>query len=275
MSAFACTACGEGFGEYKPTCPICKRGAVCRVQPAAVEGFGASAERPRRAAEYLRRDVPPVRRASTGLRSVDEALGGGVAVEAAAVYLLGGFAGCGKSTMAFLWADRIPGAMYFALLSEGDRTRWDEIGARTGLAAHVPFFFLEDEREIVETVEAERPKLVIVDQLHAFEGSEGREKEILLSFVAAAQSTRATFLVLAEREKASGTIRGAGSLEHKVEGVLLLERRGDVGSSPPNATAGRWLRVKKNRLGRDDLHPELVLTERGWSEPPPPTIPAP
>lgn len=269
--SFACAACGEPFDRYLPSCPTCKRGVVGRVQAAA----SSAVELPRRRAEYLKTDVRPYVRMPTGLASVDLALGGGIVIQSSAVYLLGGSAGSGKSTMAFLWAEAVAGAAYFALLSEGARERWDEIGARTKLAQQVPFYFVERVEDVVEEVEATRPALVVVDQLNAFEQTgPGSEIEALLSLVRVAQSTKATVLILAEREKANGSIRGSGSLEHKADAVLLLEKAGDVGSMPPTPGARRWLRVKKNRLGTSDVHPELALTERGWAELPKADCPA-
>lgn len=280
---FTCSECSARFEGYASKCTGCgamyslEDGARAAPVVATVGSNGSLVHRPRR--ERLRDDVPerpPM--TSTGLPSVDAVLGGGIALGAACVYLVGGFPGSGKTTFAFKVADAIGETAYFALLSEGDRQRWDELGARTGLARDVDFIFVERLDDILAEVEASKPPLVIIDQLHAIEDEGGALAGGLMAslrrVIAMAQTTRSTFLLLAEREKAGGTIKGLGSMQHKVDCTMLFEQRGEVGSIPPNDTARRWMRTTKNRFALDDLHrsTELVLGPRGWEEPPPPKL---
>jgi len=280
---FVCSECSARFDGYTSKCTAC--GGMYSLEDdarpapvvASVSSNGTVVHRPRR--ERLRDDVPerpPM--TSTGLPSVDLVLGGGIALGAACVYLVGGFPGSGKTTFAFKVADQIPRTAFFALLSEGDRQRWDELGKRTGLAREVDFVFVERLDDILAEVEASKPPLAIIDQLHAIEDEGGALAGALMAslrrVIAVAQSTRTTFLLLAEREKAGGTIKGLGSMQHKVDCTLFFEQRGEVGSMPPNDSARRWMRTTKNRFALDDLHraTELVLGPRGWEEPPPPKL---
>lgn len=200
-------------------------------------------------------------RVSTGIGEFDRVLGDGIV--AGSVILVAGDPGIGKSTLLSHLAINIPETLYVA----GEESP-QQIGLRIGRInsrADLNFLAETDVDSIIAGIEAEKPKLVIIDSIQTLEttdltaaaGSVSQVRESAHRLQKLAKKLHIPIFIVGHVTK-EGTVAGPKTLEHLVDVVLSLE-----GDSNNNF---RILRANKNRFGPVDEVGVFQMDESGLKE---------
>jgi DNA repair protein RadA/Sms len=267
---FSCSACGASFNKWSGRCDACGEWNTI------VEDAGLSAGPParslgtRRGAAMVLSDlttdeVPPPR-SQSGLQELDRVLGGGL-VPASAT-LVGGDPGIGKSTLLLQAAAQFARAGLKTIYISGEeasaqvRMRAQRLGLRD---APVQLGAETNLRDILTTLEEERPQLAIIDSIQTMwadnvEAAPGSVSQVraaaheLTSFA----KRRGVSVILVGHVTKEGQIAGPRVVEHMVDTVLYFE--GERGHQ------FRILRSVKNRFGPADEIGVFEMTGAGLSE---------
>ena len=210
-------------------------------------------------------EAPPPRTQS-GLGELDRVLGGGL-VPASAI-LVGGDPGIGKSTLLLQAAASFANAGLKAMYISGEdasaqvRMRAQRLGltkARVQLAAETNL------RDILTTLESERPDVAIIDSIQTMWADNVESAPGSVSQVRAAAHELTTFakrkgmaVILVGHVTKEGQIAGPRVVEHMVDTVLYFE--GERGHQ------FRILRAVKNRFGPADEIGVFEMTGAGLAE---------
>ncbi|WP_397544615.1 DNA repair protein RadA, partial [Roseovarius salis] len=205
-------------------------------------------------------------RAASGLAELDRVLGGGL-VPASAT-LVGGDPGIGKSTLLLQAAARFAAAGVRTIYVSGE-----EAGAqirmraqRLGLSeAPVQLAAATSLRDILTTLEAETPGLVVIDSVQTIWSDTVESAPGSVAQVRAAAHELTSFakrkgcaVILVGHVTKEGQIAGPRVVEHMVDTVLYFE--GERGHQ------FRILRSVKNRFGAADEIGVFEMTGRGLEE---------
>ncbi|KFI32774.1 DNA repair protein RadA [Haematobacter missouriensis] len=265
---FACTACGATYSKWSGRCDACGAwNTIVEEAPlsAAPKGLGKLRGRMVPLGDLAAREPPPARTAS-GMGELDRVLGGGL-VPASAV-LVGGDPGIGKSTLLLQAAASFAQAGLSVIYVTGEeasaqvRMRAERLGlggAPLRLAAETAL------RDIIATLEAEKPDLVIVDSIQTMwsdtvESAPGSVAQVraaaheLVTFA----KRRNTAVIIVGHVTKEGQIAGPRVVEHMVDTVLYFE--GERGHQ------FRILRAVKNRFGPSDEIGVFEMTGTGLAE---------
>ena len=269
-ASFACTECGASHAKWAGRCEAC--GAWNSI----VEETGRAASGPPRrslgAGRGRRIELtglasadPPQPRALSGIGELDRVLGGGL-VPASAI-LVGGDPGIGKSTLLLQAAARFSifaPAIYVSGEEAAAQVRMRAgrlglTGAPLRLAAETSL------RDILTTLEAERPALAVIDSIQTVwadhvdsaPGSVAQVRAAAHELVTFAKR-RGTAVVLVGHVTKDGQIAGPRVVEHMVDTVLYFE--GERGHQ------FRILRAVKNRFGPADEIGVFEMTGAGLAE---------
>jgi len=268
---FSCTACGAVHRRWAGRCDACGawnsiiEEAPLVAGPRAM-GKGRTVELTTLQAEDA---LPP--RAVSGIDEFDRVLGGGLV--AASAILVGGDPGIGKSTLLLQAVAAFAGRGLNCLYLSGEeaaaqvRLRAQRLGLG---AAPVRLAAETNLRDILATLDAERPDLVIVDSiqtmwLDSVESAPGSVAQVrasaheLVSFA----KRRGVSVILVGHVTKEGQIAGPRVVEHMVDCVLYFE--GERGHQ------FRILRAVKNRFGPADEIGVFEMTGRGLAEVPNPS----
>ncbi len=271
VPAFACTACGALHRKWAGRCEAC--GAWNSV----VEETGLSAAGPQAVSLGPRKgkgialspldatDSALPRRAS-GMAELDRVLGGGLVP--ASVILVGGDPGIGKSTLLLQAAASFANQGLSTIYVSGEeasaqvRLRAQRLGLGTApvrLAAETNL------RDILTTLEAERPGFVIIDSIQTMWADSVDSAPGSVSQVRAAAQELTSFakrrgsaVVLVGHVTKEGQLAGPRVIEHMVDTVLYFE--GERGHP------FRILRAVKNRFGPSDEIGVFEMTGAGLAE---------
>jgi DNA repair protein RadA/Sms len=268
--SFTCTACGAVHKKWAGRCDACGAwNAIVEEAPLtagpASRSLGAARGRRIALSTLQTEEAPPVRAAS-GMAEFDRVLGGGL-VPASAI-LVGGDPGIGKSTLLLQVAASFARNRLKCLYISGEeastqvRMRAQRLGladAPVGLAAETNL------RDILTTLDAERPDLVIIDSVQTLwadmvEAAPGSVAQVraaaheLVNFA----KRRGTAVVLVGHVTKDGQIAGPRVVEHMVDCVLYFE--GERGHQ------FRILRAVKNRFGPADEIGVFEMTGAGLAE---------
>jgi len=268
--AFTCTACGASHGKWAGQCDAC--GAWNTLQEEAPlsagpkgKGLGAKKGATIQLADLSSPEAPPPRTHS-GIAEFDRVLGGGL-VPASAT-LVGGDPGIGKSTLLLQAAAR------FAM--EGQKTIYisgEEASAqvrmragRLGLSgAPVRLGAETNLRDILTTLDAERPGLVVIDSIQTMWADHVEAAPGSVAQVRACAQELTTFakrrgiaVVMVGHVTKEGQIAGPRVVEHMVDTVLYFEGE--------RAHQFRILRAVKNRFGPADEIGVFEMTGQGLAE---------
>src|SRR5205809_7748443 len=247
---FVCTECGGESLRWAGQCPHC--GAWNTLQEFQVRKAAKDSRsrplRPARAmplSEIAPEDSPRTKLAWGELNRV---LGGGVVP--GSLVLIGGEPGVGKSTLLMHAAAQVAKrgkVLYVSGEESGQQVRM----RAQRLDALVPGILLLAENDldaICEAIQAERPRLAIIDSIQTgtdagFEGSAGSVTQVRATaarLMPLAKETGVPVFLVGHVTK-EGSIAGPRVLEHIVDTVLYLEgdRRQEL----------RLLRATKNRFG--------------------------
>ena len=267
--AFACTACGAAHSKWAGRCDACGAwNSVVEEAPLSQgpgRGLGAAKGKRVPLSGLAASEAPPPRVAS-GMDEFDRVLGGGLVTGSA--ILVGGDPGIGKSTLllqaAAAFAQAGLGVIYISGEEATAQVRMRamrlglgeapvRLGAETGL------------RDILTTLDAERPQLAIIDSIQtvwsdtieAAPGTVSQVRTAAHELVTFAKS-RGTAVVLVGHVTKDGQIAGPRVVEHMVDTVLYFE--GERGHQ------FRILRSVKNRFGPAGEIGVFEMTGAGLAE---------
>ena len=247
---FTCTACGAAHGKWAGRCDAC--GAWNTGVEEAALASGPRALGPKGRAiplTTLASTEPPPARVRSGLDELDRVLGGGLV--AASAILVGGDPGIGKSTLLLQAAASFARGGVSCLYVSGEEApaQVRMRALRLGLAdAPVQLATETNLRDILTTLDARRPGLVIIDSIQtmwldtidAAPGSVAQVRASAQELVTFAKR-RGVAVVLVGHVTKDGQIAGPRVVEHMVDCVLYFE--GERGHQ------FRILRAVKNRFG--------------------------
>ncbi len=270
QSQFVCNDCGAVYKKWQGRCDSCGAwNSITEEAPLSAGPAGKSLGPSRGRAVALTdlgaSDTPPPRSGS-GLGELDRVLGGGL-VPASAI-LVGGDPGIGKSTLLLQAAARFALQGLSAVYVSGEeaaaqiRMRAQRLGladAPVKLAAETSL------RDILTTLDQERPSLAIIDSIQTMwadnvESAPGSVSQVraaaheLVSFA----KKRGTAVILVGHVTKEGQIAGPRVVEHMVDTVLYFE--GERGHQ------FRILRAVKNRFGPADEIGVFEMTGAGLDE---------
>ncbi|MBL6426007.1 MULTISPECIES: DNA repair protein RadA [Maritimibacter] len=269
-ASFVCQSCGASTSKWSGRCESCGEwNTIVEEKPLsagpASKSLGAARGRAVALTDLASTESPPPRTVS-GVAEFDRVLGGGL-VPASAV-LVGGDPGIGKSTLL------LQAAAHFA--RQGLKTLYvsgEEASAqvrmraqRLGLAdAPVKLAAETNLRDILTTLEEERPGLAIIDSIQTMWADNVDSAPGSVSQVRAAAHELVTFakrrgmaVILVGHVTKEGQIAGPRVVEHMVDTVLYFE--GERGHQ------FRILRAVKNRFGPADEIGVFEMTGGGLSE---------
>ena len=285
VPVFTCTACGAVHKKWAGRCDACGAwNSIVEEAPLSAGGGKALAAKGRTIplSDLASEEAPPPRTRS-GLDEFDRVLGGGL-VPASAI-LLGGDPGIGKSTLLLqataAFARKGLKCLYISGEEAAAQVRMR--AQRLGLAeAPVALGAETNLRDILTTLDAERPGLAVIDSIQTMwadtvEAAPGSVAQVraasheLVSFA----KRRGVSVILVGHVTKEGQIAGPRVVEHMVDTVLYFE--GERGHQ------FRLLRAVKNRFGPADeigvfemtggglaqvANPSaLFLSERGQAQP--------
>jgi DNA repair protein RadA/Sms len=269
-SAFICSSCGAAHKKWAGRCESCGEWnsiveeAALSAGPAK-KSLGANKGRRVELSDLTTQDAP-LKRSNSGIEEFDRVLGGGM-VPASAI-LVGGDPGIGKSTLLLQAAAAFARKGLKTIYVSGEeapsqiRMRADRLGlsdAPVKLAAETNL------RDILTTLDAERPDFAIIDSIQTMwadhvDSAPGSVSQVrsaaheLTSFA----KRRGISVVLVGHVTKEGQIAGPRVIEHMVDTVLYFE--GERGHQ------FRILRAVKNRFGPADEIGVFEMTGAGLAE---------
>ncbi|KPN62012.1 DNA repair protein RadA/Sms [Aliiroseovarius crassostreae] len=269
-NSFSCNACGAVFTKWSGRCDGCGEwNTIVEDKPLsagpASKSLGATRGRGIALSDLSTEETPPPR-TLCGLGELDRVLGGGL-VPGSAI-LVGGDPGIGKSTLLLQAAARFAQAGLDTIYVSGEeasaqvRMRAERLGLRQApvrLAAETNL------RNILTTLDEERPRLAIIDSIQTMWADNVDSAPGSVSQVRAAAHELTTFaktrgisVILVGHVTKEGQIAGPRVVEHMVDTVLYFE--GERGHQ------FRILRAVKNRFGPADEIGVFEMTGGGLSE---------
>ncbi len=268
--SYTCSACGAVHKKWNGKCDACGEWNTITEEAPLSAGpsgktLGAAKGRVIPLTTLASQEAPPPRTQS-GLAELDRVLGGGL-VPASAI-LVGGDPGIGKSTLLLQatasFARNGLNCMYISGEEASAQVRMR--AQRLGLAdAPVRLATETNLRDILTTLEAEKPDLVIIDSIQTMwadmvESAPGSVSQVraacheLVTFA----KRRGTAVILVGHVTKEGQIAGPRVVEHMVDTVLYFE--GERGHQ------FRILRAVKNRFGPADEIGVFEMTGSGLAE---------
>lgn len=271
-ASFTCTACGAAYRKWAGKCDACGGWNTIAEEAPLSTGPKALGARGRVIPlSDLATEEPPPPRASSGIDELDRVLGGGL-VPASAI-LVGGDPGIGKSTLLLQAAASFARTGLKCLYVSGEEASAQVRmrAQRLGLAdAAVQLGAETNLRDILTTLDAERPALAVIDSiqtmwLDSVEAAPGSVSQVrataheLVTFA----KRRGVAVILVGHVTKEGQIAGPRVVEHMVDTVLYFE--GERGHQ------FRILRAVKNRFGPADEIGVFEMTGCGLAEVPNPS----
>ncbi|TVS01365.1 MAG: DNA repair protein RadA [Rhodobacteraceae bacterium] len=267
LPQFSCTACGATHRKWAGRCEACGAWNSIIEEAPLSAGPGPRVGKGRSIAlSTLAESEAPPPRSTSGLAELDRVLGGGLV--AASAILVGGDPGIGKSTLLLqatsAFAQKGLKTLYISGEEAAAQVRLR--AARLGLAqAPVQLAAETNLRDILATLDTERPDLVVIDSiqtmwLDSVESAPGSVAQVraaaheLVSFA----KRRGVSVILVGHVTKEGQIAGPRVVEHMVDTVLYFE--GERGHQ------FRILRAVKNRFGPADEIGVFEMTGSGLAE---------
>ncbi|MCR8726800.1 DNA repair protein RadA [Frigidibacter sp. ROC022] len=268
--AFTCSECGASHPRWSGRCDACGawntivEEAPLSTGPAS-KTLGSKKGGAIALTDLATTDMPPPRSLS-GIAEFDRALGGGL-VGGSAI-LVGGDPGIGKSTLLLQAAAAFANSGLKCIYISGEEASAQVRmrAQRLGLAeAPVRLGAETNLRDILTTIDAERPDLVVIDSIQTMWADNVASAPGSVAQVRAAAHELTSFakrrgisVVLVGHVTKDGQIAGPRVIEHMVDTVLYFE--GERGHQ------FRILRAVKNRFGPADEIGVFEMTGAGLSE---------
>ncbi|MBC9245444.1 DNA repair protein RadA [Paracoccus sp. 11-3] len=269
VTTFTCTACGASHKKWAGRCDACGAwNTIIEEAPLSQgpgRGLGAAKGRAVPLSGLQTVEAPPPRK-NSGMAELDRVLGGGL-VPGSAI-LVGGDPGIGKSTLLLQGAAAFArGGLDAVYISGEEASAQVRMRAqRLGLAdAPVRLGSETNLRDILTTLDIERPDLAIIDsvqtlwsdQVEAAPGSVAQVRAAAHELVTFAKR-RGVAIILVGHVTKEGQIAGPRVVEHMVDTVIYFE--GERGHQ------FRILRSVKNRFGPADEIGVFEMTGMGLAE---------
>jgi len=269
---YVCQSCGAVTSKWQGRCDACGEWNTLQEEPgrtgeaapktslAASKSKGAKLE-----LVALRGESAEPPRAISHIDEFDRVTGGGL-VPGSAI-LVGGDPGIGKSTLLLQVAAKLADGGEVIYVSGEEAIAQVRLRAsRLGLSdAKVELAAATNLRDILSTLEAKSPRLVVIDSiqtmwsdvLESAPGTVSQVRACSQELVRYAKRSGATVLLVGHVTK-DGQIAGPRVVEHMVDTVLYFE--GERGHQ------FRILRAVKNRFGPTDEIGVFEMTGEGLSE---------
>ncbi|HCI06004.1 DNA repair protein RadA [Ascidiaceihabitans sp.] len=273
-TTFTCSACGASSTKWSGRCDGCgdwntisEDTGLSTSGPTgkASKSIGARRGSTIELTDLATEEAPPPRTHS-GMNELDRVLGGGLVPSSA--ILVGGDPGIGKSTLLLQAAAQFANAGLKTIYVSGEEANAQVRmrAKRLGLAdAPVKLAAETNLRNILTTLEVEKPQLVIIDSIQTMWSDTVDSAPGSVSQVRSAAHELTTFakrngisVVLVGHVTKDGQIAGPRVVEHMVDTVLYFE--GERGHQ------FRILRAVKNRFGPSDEIGVFEMTGRGLSQ---------
>ncbi|MBD60043.1 MAG: DNA repair protein RadA [Citromicrobium sp.] len=267
---YVCQNCGSVASRWQGQCADCSEwNTLVEDAPATVFSQKHDLSGGGRRLEFvsLSEAVEPPKRATTGLKEFDRALGGGL-VPGAAI-LIGGDPGIGKSTLLLQTAGAVAKAGGDVVYVSGEEASAQVRlrAERLGLAdTPVRLASSTNVRDILTTLGAgDPPDLLVVDSIQTMysdtiEGAPGTVSQVrgcAFELIRYAKE-RSSALVLVGHVTKDGNIAGPRVLEHMVDVVMSFEGE--------RSHQYRILRALKNRFGAVDEIGVFAMATEGLEE---------
>lgn len=261
---YQCDACGQAFNKWSGQCPECSAWNTLEEARTIQSGGkvrSISAKASNRVIPLAEVDTIADPRIQTNWGELDRVLGGGIVH--GSVVLLGGSPGIGKSTLLLQMLAALDQYQTLYISGEESAQQISMRAERLKLSKdNIRLLSSVSLEEVLATLQATKPKLVIVDsiqtlaseQLNSAAGSVSQVRECAGQLVQFAKNTNTTLFVVGHITK-EGTLAGPRVLEHMVDTVLYFE--GD------SSDRFRLLRVTKNRFGAVNELGIFVMQETG------------
>ena len=268
--SFTCSACGAAHKKWAGQCVSCGEWNSIKEEAPLAAGpkgktLGAAKGRKIQLGGLGDQEAPLARK-RFGIAELDRVLGGGL-VPASAV-LVGGDPGIGKSTLLLQAAAKAAqNGMKSVYISGEEASSQIRMRAqRLGLAdANVMLATETNLRDVLTTLEADTPDLVIIDSIQTMWADHVESAPGSVSQVRATVHELTTFakrkgsaVLLVGHVTKEGQIAGPRVVEHMVDTVLYFE--GERGHD------FRILRAVKNRFGPADEIGVFEMTSHGLAE---------
>ena len=269
-NSFTCSACGASHSKWSGRCDACGEwNSIVEEAPLSAGPSSKSLGNKRGsklALTDLATEETPPPRTMAGVDELDRVLGGGLVPSSA--ILVGGDPGIGKSTLLLQAAAQFAhkGLKTFYISGEEATAQVRMRAQRLGLQqAPVQLACETNLRDILTTLEAENPDLVIIDSIQTMWADNVDSAPGSVSQVRSAAHELTTFakrkgiaVIMVGHVTKDGQIAGPRVVEHMVDTVLYFE--GERGHQ------FRILRAVKNRFGPADEIGVFEMTGRGLSE---------
>ncbi len=265
--SFTCSSCGAAHRKWAGRCDACGAwNSIIEEAPLSAGPKSLGAKGRTVALTDLATEEAPPPRASSGIDELDRVLGGGL-VPASAI-LVGGDPGIGKSTLLLQAAASFArnGVKCLYISGEEASAQVRMRAQRLGLTdAPVSLGAETNLRDILTTLDAERPGLAIIDSIQtmwldtveAAPGSVSQVRAAAHELVTFAKK-RGVAIILVGHVTKDGQIAGPRVVEHMVDTVLYFE--GERGHQ------FRILRAVKNRFGPADEIGVFEMTGNGLQQ---------
>jgi DNA repair protein RadA/Sms len=256
-SVHICSACGHESPRWAGRCPGCgewntlveevRQWTTGTGRAGAASKAGTSAVKPIRLSEVSAHEH---HRLSTGIGELDSVLGGGLVP--GALVLIGGAPGIGKSTLTTMALAELTAAdhrtLYVSAEESAAQIRLRAERLSVGAALDIPVVAETDLHTVLDTLEAVRPEVCVIDSvqtLHCSElsgapGSVGQVRAVAGEILRIAKANRTAVLLVGHVTK-DGNLAGPRVLEHLVDCVLQFEGERE--------RTYRTIRALKNRFG--------------------------
>ncbi|MDQ7071594.1 MAG: DNA repair protein RadA [Rhodobacterales bacterium] len=267
---FSCTACGAKHNKWSGRCDGCGEwNSIVEDTPLsagpAKKTLGGKRGTSIPLSDLSTTEAPPPRTHS-GMSELDRVLGGGLVASSA--ILVGGDPGIGKSTLLLQAAAKFAnaGLKTFYISGEEAPAQVRMRARRLGLEkAPVQLAAETNLRDILTTLDNERPDLVIIDSIQTMWADNIESAPGSVSQVRSAAHELTSFakrkgmsVILVGHVTKDGQIAGPRVVEHMVDTVLYFE--GERGHQ------FRILRAVKNRFGPADEIGVFEMTGAGLAE---------
>jgi len=269
-TTFTCASCGATHSKWAGRCDACGEWNSIQEEAPLTSGpskksLGASRGKKIALTDLATREAP-LKRAHFGITELDRVCGDGLVP--ASVTLVGGDPGIGKSTLLLQAAAAFSskGQKVIYVSGEEATTQIRMRAERLGLSnAPVKLAAETNLRNILTTLEAEKPTLAIIDSIQTMWADHVESAPGSVAQVRACAHELTTFakrhgvaVILVGHVTKEGQIAGPRVVEHMVDTVLYFE--GERGHQ------FRILRAVKNRFGPADEIGVFEMTGRGLSE---------
>ena len=269
-TSYSCSACGNVTTKWSGRCEACGEwntivedgGLSVGPKKGSIGGMKGNGIK----LTDLASQEAPLPRTHSGIDELDRVLGGGL-VPASAI-LVGGDPGIGKSTLLLQAAARFSEAGLKVLYISGEEASAQVRmrARRLGLgSANVQLGADTNLRNILTTMDTEKPDLVIIDSIQTMWADTVESAPGSVSQVRSAAHELTTFakrkgasVILVGHVTKEGQIAGPRVVEHMVDTVLYFE--GERGHQ------FRILRAVKNRFGASDEIGVFEMSGHGLEE---------